>query len=136
MADGFDSVAVEVGDECCIVRGMILWPQPGRAILLTARPECRRVEPVNGSTAGRSEGPMPTLDYDATGREYRDVRVAIAFRRVAGTLPDRLLRLVNTGITEARYNRIIEELGPPKIANRDRYVVDHPFASLSKSKSS
>ncbi|HVF01870.1 MAG TPA: hypothetical protein VNA27_11135 [Rubrobacteraceae bacterium] len=113
MAANFDPVAVEASDERYIISGMALWPQPGRAVVSTARREHRRVESVDGSTAGRSKDPLPTVGYDATVGEHGGIRVAVVFRLAAGTLTDRLLRLVNTGITGARHYRVIEDLASP-----------------------
>ena len=113
MADNFDPVAVEVSDESYIVSGMVLWPQPGLAVVSTARREHRRVESVDDSTAGRSKDPMPTVGYDTTVGKHGEIRVAIVFRLAVGTVTDRLFRLVNTGMTGAHHYRVIEDLAPP-----------------------
>lgn len=113
MVASFDPVAVEASDERYIISGMALWPQPGRAVVSTARREHRRVESVGGSTAGRSKDPMPTVGYDATVREHGEIRVAVVFRLAAGTVTGRLLCLVNTGITGAYHYRVIEDFATP-----------------------
>src|SRR5688500_19196481 len=82
MADCFDVVAVRVVNERTVVVRVIHRARSGRAVVLSARGHCGRMERVHQSTALSGERDVDALGW-LTGRDEEPRLVAIAESDVA-----------------------------------------------------
>ena len=68
MADRFDVVAIHIQNEGRVVVGMVVWPQPGSAVVPTAGAQRRLVERLD----------LPTSIGSKNDVDPRHVRLALA----------------------------------------------------------
>src|SRR5882724_1777767 len=61
VTDGFDIVAVGIEHEGAVIIGMIMRPEPRRAVVAAARRHRRRVEGIDQCTGIGGEGDMSPL---------------------------------------------------------------------------
>jgi hypothetical protein len=125
-------MALRVEDEGGVIIRAVMRPQAGRTLVATTAGERRRMERVDRSPIGGSEGEMEARPGRVRVGDREESQTILATRRA---IADPLLVTPDPHQAERRHDRVVEISGLGEIADTERDMAQHDQPAVTRAAS-